>query len=69
MSVSEKFINAVKLSRVPNYRLAMTVGVDPVLLSKFIHNAMNIKLGDTRVVAIGKLLGLKPDECFTEEQK
>ena len=69
MRASQKFINAVRLSEVQNYRLAMNCNIDPPLLSKFIHHGVKIKSNDPRVIAIGKLLGLSADECFDQEQK
>jgi hypothetical protein len=69
MRVSQKFINAVRLSDVQNYRLAMSCNIDPPLLSKFIHHAVKITPNDPRVVAIGKLLGLSADQCFDQESE
>ena len=62
--ISQRFRNAYHLHDGPRYRVAMAVGVSPVWLSKVVHGAVSVPPGDPRVVAIGRQLGLKPQECF-----
>ena len=64
MPVSQLFRDAVKLSPVVNYRLALAAGVYPTTLSKIINGAQPVKPGDKRVLAVGRLLNLSPEECF-----
>ncbi len=38
-------------------------------VSKIMSRAMRVKIGDMRIVRIEHVLGLRPGECFVEEQK
>ena len=62
--VSRKFIEAVKLADQPAYRIAQRAGIDSALLSKILHGNGKIWPNDRRVLAVGKILGLDPDDCF-----
>ncbi len=62
--VSRKFIETVKLADKPAYKIAWEAGIHPVLLSKIIHGYDRIWPNDRRVIAVGKVLNLKPDDCF-----
>ncbi len=66
--VSKQFIESVKLSRIRAYRLAQAAKVNPSVLSAIINRIIVVRPGDYRVVAVGKILGLKPEECFDLEQ-
>lgn len=56
----------VKLNDIPAYRLAQKAGLDPSTLSKLLCGIVRIKPNDPRVIAIGKVLGLEPEECFEQ---
>lgn len=62
--VSRKFVAAVKLAKVPAYRLAQQAGIDSTVLSRLMRGIIPTKPNDHRVIAVGQLLGLKPSECF-----
>ena len=48
-----------------NLRLALDVaGCHPSTLSRLLHGAERVKPDDPRIVAVGRQLGLEPDECF-----
>lgn len=64
--ISEAFKNAVKLSPKRQYELAWAAGIHPATLSQIVIGCIHPKVGDPRVVRVGKLLGLKPWECFVE---
>jgi len=64
--ISRAFFESIKLSHEPAYKIAWKAGIHPVLLSKWIHRYEKPKLGDPRIAKLGKLLGLKPEECFEE---
>jgi len=66
--ISKKLRNAVKLHPEKQYRLAWRVGMNPTTLSQFMTGYSRPKYGDPRVIAIGKLVGLKPEECFSTKQ-
>ena len=64
MQISKRFIAAIKLGRTPAYEIAHRAALHPATLSKIISGAEHIKPNDHRVLAVAKVLGLKPDECF-----
>ena len=65
--ISQKFKASLKLADRPAYRIAQDVGVNPNDLSKIIRGILPTKKNDPRVIAVGKILGLKPEECFQED--
>ena len=40
--------------------------IRPVVLSKLIYGYERVSPKDHRVIAVGRVLGLLPDECFEE---
>ena len=68
IKVSRRFYEAVKLADRPSYRIAIEAGIHPVLLSKIIHGYERIRPNDRRVLAVGKVLGLRPEDCFSSEE-
>ena len=69
MIVSQKFIAAVKLNPRPAYEIAWEAGVNPTMLSKLLNGIERPKPDDPRVIAIGKVLNIPPDECFQETRE
>lgn len=67
--LSRRFIEAVKLSTTPAYRLALNAGIHPTLLSKWVIGAQPARKGDERLIRIGRLLGLEPHEVFQENEQ
>ena len=67
--VSRKLIVAVKLSTLKGYQIAHQAGLHPATLSKIICGIERVKLGDTRVIAVGRVLGLSPAKCFSEGER
>jgi hypothetical protein len=65
--VSEQFVEALRLSGEPNYRTARKAGLHPSTLSQLVLGISNIQNNDSRVIAIGRVLGLQPSECFSED--
>lgn len=63
-SISRKLLIEIKLNDQPQYRIAQAAGIHPNLLSKLIHNAIPIRPGDERVIRVGEVLGLSPEEVF-----
>lgn len=66
MVVSMKFKAALKLGREPMYRVAQRAGINPNILSKLMSGIECPKPNDPRIVAVGRLLGLSPEECLDE---
>ena len=67
--ISRRFMEAVKLANEPAYRIAWRAGIHPATLSKIIHGAERVSQGDRRVLAVARVLGLVPDECFEPDPK
>ncbi len=67
--LSKQFRDAVRLHPAPQYRLAISCGIDPCWLSKALHSAVKIRIGEPRIIAIGKLIGLGPADCFVDEEE
>ena len=67
MQLSEKFRIALKSSPVRMYRLAQQVGLHPCTLSKVLCGIASAKADDPRLLSLGALLGLKPEELFDEQ--
>ena len=64
--LSKEFIAAVKLNRKPQYKIAWEAGVNPTVLSQILIGYIKQKTNDERVIAIGRVIGLEPDQCFSE---
>lgn len=64
MQLSKEFLHRLKLNGEPAYRLAWRAGLHPNTLSKFTTGYLRARQGDKRLIHIGELLGLKPDEIF-----
>lgn len=64
VKVSKRFIEAVKLANRPAYKIAWEAGLHPVILSKILHGYDRVWPNDRRVIAVAKVLNLKPDDCF-----
>ena len=67
--ISKKFKIALKLDPRPQYSLAWEASLNPTTLSQLVTGYMRPKQNDERVVAVGRLLGLKPHECFESRTK
>jgi hypothetical protein len=65
--VSKKFRDSVKLDPQPQYKLAWQAGMNPTTLSQIITGYIRPKIGDPRVIKVGEIVGLSPNECFREE--
>ncbi len=64
--VSQKFKVAVKLGDRPAYRYAQAAGMDSTLLSKILNGIVPTRKNDSRVIAVGRVLGLQPEKCFQD---
>lgn len=64
--LSQRFIESIKLSSRPAYRIAHDAGLHPATLSKLLSGAERVKQDDPRVIAVGRVLGLLPEDCFAE---
>lgn len=64
--LSKKFVNSIKLSDRRAYQIANDAGIPPTTLSKLMNGIEPVHSNDARIIAVGKVLGLKPEECFEE---
>jgi hypothetical protein len=64
--ISKEFLTRVKLSRLRSYQIAQLAGLHPSTLSKLVTGIEHPKNKDLRIIAVGRVLGLKPDECFEQ---
>jgi len=62
--ISKKFRDAVKLDHRKQYVLAWEAHVNPTTLSQILTGYIRPKYDDGRVLRIGQLLGLRPEQCF-----
>lgn len=65
--ISRKFLAEIKLHPEPAYKLAQKAGINPSVLSKLMNGYQPVKDDDKRIMAVGKLLGLSPRDCFEQE--
>ena len=68
MKISQTFIIRLKLHSEPAYRIAQMAGVNPTTLSKLINGAEPIRPADDRIVRVGRILGLEPNEVFVTRE-
>lgn len=66
--VSRKFIVAVKLSEQKAYEIAYEAGIHPATLSKLVCGIERVQPGDSRVLAVARVLGLRGEDCFGEQE-
>ena len=66
--LSQQFHICLKLGGMRQYKAAQKVKVDPTTPSKLVNGAEKIKDRDPRILAVGAVLGLKPEECFESLQ-
>ena len=67
--ISNKLKAAIKLSPIPAYKIAQEAELDPSTLSKMVCGITRIKSGDSRILKVGQILGIQPDECFEKEKE
>ncbi len=64
MTVSQQFLIRLRLHDLPQYRIAQAAGIHPNTLSKLVHGAVPVRPDDSRLVSVGRVLGLDSDEIF-----
>jgi hypothetical protein len=62
--ISKKLFAAIKLADEPAYRIAQKADLQPAVLSRLMCGIEKDKPNDPRLIAVGKVLGLQPAECF-----
>ncbi len=62
--VSQRFIQAVKLSNRRAYKIAQEAGIHPTTLSRLLNGAERVRPNDPRILAVASVLGLNAEDCF-----
>ena len=62
--ISRLLINSIKLSDRRAYRIAHDAGLHPSTLSRLLNGIEIPHKNDSRVIAIGRVLGIPTSECF-----
>lgn len=65
--ISRELVKRYRLSPLKGYQIAQLAGLHPSTLSKLINGIQHPKPRDQRIVAVGRILGLSPEECFRED--
>jgi hypothetical protein len=50
------------------YQIAQAAGLHPQVLSGLTSDARPVHPDDPRIIAVGKVLGLAPEECFAARE-
>jgi len=66
MRISQRLRNEAKLSDTRHYELVHEAGLHPSTFSRILNGIEKIKEEDPRVISIGKVLGISPEDCFQE---
>jgi hypothetical protein len=62
--VSTSLKQAVKTSDLKAFQIAHAAGLHPSTLSQIVCGIVKVQDGDKRVLKIGAVVGLKPEQCF-----
>ena len=63
--LSPEFVRRIRLADEPAYHIANRAAIHPCTLSKLLNGQERVKPGDPRVIAVGRVVGLSAEECFT----
>jgi len=66
--ISQELVKRFRLSPLRGYQIAQLAGLHPSTLSKLVTGIEHPKNKDPRIIAVGRVLGLKPDECFEQAE-
>lgn len=62
--ISQTMKAAIKLGDTPAYKIAQRAGLNPSTLSKLMCGIIPVKDNDSRIIAVGKILGIPASDCF-----
>jgi hypothetical protein len=65
--ISRKLWEAIKLADRPAYTIAREAGISSSTLSKLMCDIEPVKDDDSRVIAVGKVMGIPSSSCFGVE--
>lgn len=67
-TLSQQFLIRLKLNDLPAYKIAQQAGVNPTTLSRLINGIDRVRLDDSRIIAVGEIMGLARWECFEQSE-
>jgi hypothetical protein len=67
--ISRKLYEAVRLDQRRQYELAHSLYMNPATLSQIVNGILITRIGDTRVISLGELLGVPEDECYELQEE
>ena len=62
--VSRRLIEALRLHTQPMYEIAWLAEIHPSTLSQILNGIVRVRQGDARVLRVGSILGIAPEDCF-----
>ena len=62
--ISKGLKDAVKLSTFNQYTIANRAGLSQSMMSQLLNEIAPHQEDDPRVIAIGKVVGVEPEDCF-----
>ncbi|MFC1864174.1 hypothetical protein ACFL1Z_09520 [Thermodesulfobacteriota bacterium] len=62
--ISNKLKIAIFLDDRKSYQIAHEAGLHPATLSKLVNGIERVKPGDPRVLKVGRVVGIKREDCF-----
>lgn len=65
---SRQLVEAVKRAGRPAYKIAIEAELHPSTLSQLIIGAIPTKPDDSRLIRVGAVLGLQPEDCFENSE-
>jgi DNA-binding CsgD family transcriptional regulator len=57
----------LRAAGIRQYQIALKAGLHPSVVSALLKGAVPIATGDARVLALGRVLGVPADRCFSNE--
>jgi hypothetical protein len=51
------------------YQIARAANIHPTVMSALLHDIRRVQPDDPRVIAIGKIVGIDPPDCFTDDTR
>ena len=62
--VSKLFIDTIDTHNLNAYTIAQEAGMTASQLSQFKNGIVTIRENDARIIRVGEVIGLKPEQCF-----
>ena len=62
--MSRKLKDAIDNTPKRKYEIARSAGLDHSVLSKLCHDVLKLTNSDKRVLSLGRMYGIKREECF-----